>query len=41
MKNINENNKVKYTTYIQPHMKMVSELGLYMILDKSKKPKAL
>ena len=41
MKNINENNKVKYTTYIQPHMKMVSESGLYMILDKSKKPKAL
>ena len=26
---------------MQPHMKMVSESGLYMILDKSNKPKAL
>jgi prophage antirepressor-like protein len=33
--------KINYTTYIQPHMKMISEAGLFMLLDKSKKPKAI
>jgi prophage antirepressor-like protein len=35
----NENN-IEYNN-MQPHMKMVSESGLFMLLDKSKKSKAL
>ena len=41
LNNIYDKDEFKYNTYIQPHMKMVSESGLYMLLDKSKKPKAL
>ena len=33
-------NKIEYNN-MQPHMKMISESGLFMLLDKSKKPKAL
>ena len=33
-------NKIEYNN-MQPHMKMISESGLYMLLDKSKKPKAI
>jgi prophage antirepressor-like protein len=32
---------IEYNTYIQPRMKMISESGLFMLLDKSEKPKAI
>ena len=38
---MNVKNHIEYNTYIQPQMKMVSESGLFMLLDKSQKPKAL
>lgn len=41
LQNVDEINKVKYDNDIQPHMKMISESGIFMLLDKSKKPKAL
>jgi prophage antirepressor-like protein len=41
LKNVNVKNHIEYNTYIQPQMKMVSESGLFMLLDKSQKPKAL
>ena len=34
-------NKIDYTNNLQPTLKMISEVGLFMLLDKSKKPKAL
>jgi prophage antirepressor-like protein len=34
-------NQIEYNNYIQSHMKMISEAGLFMLLDKSEKPKAL
>ena len=34
-------NHIEYNNYIQSHMKMISEAGLFMLLDKSEKPKAL
>ena len=40
LKIIPNENKTEYSN-MQPHMKMVSESGLYMLLDKSKKIKAL
>jgi len=41
MKNIPSENHVKYDNYIRSYMKMISEVGLFMLLDKSKKPKAI
>ena len=32
---------IEYNKFIQPQMKMISEAGLFMLLDKSKKPKAI
>jgi len=40
LKIIPNENKTEYSN-MQPHMKMVSESGLYMLLDKSRKPKAI
>lgn len=40
LKIIPNENKIEYNN-MQPHMKMVSESGLFMLLDKSKKSKAL
>jgi prophage antirepressor-like protein len=40
LKNISNENKIGYSN-MQPHMKMVSEVGLFMLLDKSKKTKAV
>jgi len=40
LKIIPKHNNIEYTNNIQPHMKMISEAGLFMILDKSLKPKA-
>ena len=34
-------NHIEYNRYIQHKMKMISEAGLFMLLDKSKKPKAI
>ncbi len=41
MENVADINKIKYTNDIQPHMKMISETGVFMILDKSEKPIAV
>ena len=41
MKNIPSKNHIEYNNYIRTYMKMISEVGLFMLLDKSKKPKAL
>ena len=41
MKNIPSKNHIEYDNYIRSYMKMISEVGLFMLLDKSKKPKAL
>ena len=38
MKNVNKINKIIYSTNTQPHMKMISESGVFTILDKSTKP---
>ncbi len=40
LKIIPNSNNIEYNN-MQPHMKMVSEIGLFMLLDKSKKTKAL
>jgi len=40
LKNVPLENNIEYNN-MQPHMKMISESGLYMLLDKSKKPKAM
>jgi prophage antirepressor-like protein len=40
LKIIPNENKIEYNN-MQPHMKMVSESGLFMLLDKSKKSKAI
>ena len=40
MKTIPSKNHIKYNN-MQPHMKMISESGLFMLLDKSEKPKAI
>jgi prophage antirepressor-like protein len=40
LKIIPDKNKIEYKN-MQPHMKMVSEAGLFMLLDKSTKPKSL
>ena len=41
LKNVPSKYHIEYNTYIQPHMKMISESGLFMLLDKSHKPKAV
>jgi len=41
MKNVNKINKIIYSTNTQPHMKMISEAGVFTILDKSTKPIAI
>jgi len=42
MNNVEDINKItKYTNEIQPHMKMISEAGIFTILDKSTKPMAI
>ena len=41
MKIIPSKNHIEYDNYIRSYMKMISEVGLFMLLDKSKKPKAL
>ena len=41
MKNIPSKNHIEYNNYIRTYMKMISEVGLFMLLDKSKKTKAL
>ena len=41
LKNVSSKYHVEYNNYIQSQMKMISESGLFMLLDKSKKPKAL
>jgi prophage antirepressor-like protein len=41
MTNVPSKYHIEYNTYIQPHMKMISESGLFMLLDKSHKPKAV
>jgi prophage antirepressor-like protein len=40
LKIIPKENDIEYNN-MQPHMKMVSEVGLFMLLDKSKKTKAI
>ena len=40
LKIIPKKNNIEYNNNIQPHMKMISESGLFMLLDKSEKPKA-
>jgi prophage antirepressor-like protein len=40
LKIIPNGNNIEYNN-MQPHMKMVSEVGLFMLLDKSKKTKAI
>ena len=37
----NLSSKIAYDNYIRPNMKMISGVGLFMLLDKSKKTKAL
>ena len=41
MTNIPSKNHIEYDNYIRSYMKMISEVGLFMLLDKSKKPKAI
>jgi prophage antirepressor-like protein len=41
MKNVDDANKIDYTNDVQPHMKMISECGVFIILDKSEKPIAV
>jgi hypothetical protein len=41
LKNVPIKQHIEYNKYIQPHMKMISESGLFMLLDKSEKPKAI
>ena len=37
---VKNNNTTKYIKNVQPHMKMISEAGLYLLLNKSRKPYA-
>jgi len=39
--NVSSKDNFEYNNYIQPHMKMISEAGLFILLDKSKKSKAI
>ena len=41
LKNIPSKNHIEYNNYIRSYMKMISEAGLFMLLDKSEKPKAV
>jgi len=41
IKNIHSTNHIKYDNNIRSYMKMISSIGLFMLLDKSKKPQAL
>jgi len=41
LKNVPSKNHIEYNNYIRSYMKMISEAGLFMLLDKSKKPKAI
>ena len=41
LQNIPLKHHITYNKYVQPHMKMISESGLFMLLDKSEKPKAV
>ncbi len=41
LKTIPSKNHIEYNNYIRSYMKMISEVGLFMLLDKSKKPKAI
>ena len=41
LKNVSSKYHVEYNNYIQSQMKMISESGLFMLLDKSQKPKAV
>ena len=41
MNNVEDVNKIEYTNNIQPHMKMISESGVFMLLDNSNKPVAV
>ena len=40
-KNVSSKYHIEYNNYIRSYMKMISEAGLFMLLDKSEKPKAL
>jgi len=41
LKNVPKKNHIQYDNYIQSQMKMISESGLFILLDKSEKPKAV
>jgi prophage antirepressor-like protein len=41
LKVVHKHTNFEFNNYIQPHMKMVSEVGLFMLLDKSTKPIAI
>jgi len=41
MKNVHYKYHIEYNNYIRSYMKMISESGLFMLLDKSQKPKAV
>ena len=41
MNNVENVNKIEYTNNIQPHMKMISESGVFMLLESSNKPIAI
>jgi len=41
LKNVPAKYQIEYNNYIRSYMKMVSEAGLFMLLDKSEKPKAV
>lgn len=40
LKNVPPKQHIEYNNYIRSYMKMISESGLFMLLDKSEKPKA-
>ena len=41
LQNVKNNHHIEYNKYIQPATKMVSETGIFMLLDISNKPKAI
>ena len=41
LQNVKNNHHIEYNKYIQPATKMVSESGIFMLLDISNKPKAI
>lgn len=41
LKNVPLKQHIEYNNYIRSYMKMISESGLFMLLDKSEKPKAI